>query len=151
MQSLIQEVERIQTEKRFGRVTGVRGLLVELAGIGQHISIGSRLEIETRTFKKIPVEVVGFRHETALAMPFDALEGVGVGCKVTLMQSEPVVFPSSAWLGRVVNALGEPIDGKGPIRPVQDRNYCVLARRPRTAGSESAKSSTSVFVRSTPL
>ncbi|WP_417458285.1 flagellar protein export ATPase FliI [Kordiimonas sp.] len=116
MQSLIQEVERIQTEKRFGRVTGVRGLLVELAGIGQHISIGSRLEIETRGYRKVPVEIVGFRHETALAMPFDALEGVGVGCKVSLLQSEPVVFPSSAWLGRVVNALGEPIDGKGPIR-----------------------------------
>nr|WP_241493363.1 flagellar protein export ATPase FliI [Kordiimonas lacus] len=116
MRSLIQEIERVQTERRYGRVTGVRGLLVELAGIGQHISIGSRLEVETRSYRKVPVEVVGFRHETALAMPFDALEGVGVGCRAVLTQSEPVVFPSKAWLGRVVNALGEPIDGKGPIQ-----------------------------------
>jgi len=116
MRSLIQEIERVQTERRYGRVTGVRGLLVELAGIGQHISIGSRLEVETRGYRKVPVEVVGFRHETALAMPFDALEGVGVGCRAVLTQSEPVVFPSKAWLGRVVNALGEPIDGKGPIQ-----------------------------------
>ncbi|MFC4348161.1 flagellar protein export ATPase FliI [Kordiimonas lipolytica] len=116
MRSLIQEIERVQTERRYGRVTGVRGLLVELAGIGQHISIGSRLEVETRGYRKVPVEVVGFRHETALAMPFDALEGVGVGCRAVLTQSEPVVFPSNAWLGRVVNALGEPIDGKGPIQ-----------------------------------
>ncbi len=116
MRSLIQEIERVQTERRYGRVTGVRGLLVELAGIGQHISIGSRLEVETRGYRKVPVEVVGFRHETALAMPFDALEGVGVGCRAVLTQSEPVVFPSNGWLGRVVNALGEPIDGKGPIQ-----------------------------------
>lgn len=116
MHSLIQEIDRVQTERRYGRVTGVRGLLVELAGIGQHISIGSRLEVETRDYRKVPVEVVGFRHETALAMPYDALDGVGVGCRAVLKQSEPVVFPSQGWLGRVVNAFGEPIDGKGPIQ-----------------------------------
>ncbi|TNE66674.1 MAG: flagellar protein export ATPase FliI [Alphaproteobacteria bacterium] len=116
MLSLIQEIERIHTERRYGRVTGVRGLLVEVAGIGQHISIGSRLEVEARDWRRVSVEVVGFRHNTALCMPFDALEGVGVGCKAVVTQSEPFVFPSSAWLGRVVNALGEPIDGKGPIR-----------------------------------
>ncbi|NVJ70770.1 MAG: flagellar protein export ATPase FliI [Alphaproteobacteria bacterium] len=116
MHSLIQEIDRVQTERRYGRVTGVRGLLVELAGIGQHISIGSRLEVETRDYRKVPIEVVGFRHETALAMPYDALDGVGVGCRAVLKQSEPVVFPSQGWLGRVVNAFGEPIDGKGPIQ-----------------------------------
>lgn len=115
MHSLIKEIERVRTERRYGRVAGVRGLLVEISGIGQHISIGSRLEVEARDFRRIPIEIVGFRHDTALAMPFEALEGVGVGCKATLTQTDPVVFPSSGWLGRVVNALGEPIDGKGPI------------------------------------
>lgn len=115
MQSLVREIDRIQTESRYGRVTGVRGLLVELAGIGQYISVGSRLEVETRDRRQIPIEIIGFRHQTALAMPFGAVEGIGVGCKAVVTQSEPVVFPSNAWLGRVVNALGEPIDGKGPI------------------------------------
>jgi flagellum-specific ATP synthase len=64
----------------------------------------------------VPIEIIGFRHEAALAMPFGAVEGIGVGCKAILTQSEPVVFPTNAWLGRVVNALGEPIDGKGPIQ-----------------------------------
>ncbi|PCI59244.1 MAG: flagellum-specific ATP synthase FliI [Kordiimonadales bacterium] len=116
MQSLIQEVGRIRTERRYGRISGVRGLLVELSGIGQHISIGSRLEVEARDRRKVPIEIVGFRHDTALAMPFDSLEGIGVGCKAVITQTEPAVFPSNGWLGRVVNALGEPIDGKGPIR-----------------------------------
>ncbi len=116
MRSLIKEIDRIHTERRYGRVTGVRGLLVELAGIGQYISVGSRLEVETRDRRRVPIEIIGFRQETALAMPFDAVEGIGVGCRAMLTQSEPMVFPSNAWLGRVVNALGEPIDGKGPIR-----------------------------------
>ncbi len=116
VRSLVREIDRIQTERRYGRVTGVRGLLVELAGVGQYISVGSRLEVETRDRRCVPIEVIGFRHQTALAMPFGAVEGIGVGCKAVVTQSEPVVFPSRGWLGRVVNALGEPIDGKGPIR-----------------------------------
>ncbi|MFC3052968.1 flagellar protein export ATPase FliI [Kordiimonas pumila] len=116
MHSLIQEIDRIRTERRYGRVSGVRGLLVEVSGIGQHISIGSRLEVETRSYRRVPIEIIGFRHDTALAMPYGVLEGVGVGCKATVTQSDPMVCPSNAWLGRVVNALGEPIDGKGPIR-----------------------------------
>lgn len=116
MHSLVNEVGRIRTERRYGRVSGVRGLLVEVSGIGQHLSIGSRMEVEARDHRFIPIEIVGFRHDTALAMPFGTLEGVGVGCKAIVTQSDPVVFPCNNWLGRVVNAFGEPIDGKGPIR-----------------------------------
>jgi flagellum-specific ATP synthase len=115
MKSLIQDIERIKPEQHYGRVSGVRGLLVELDGAGHYVSIGSRLEVQTRDRRKVPVEVVGFRHSTALAMPYAQLEGIGVGCKAVLTHSEPQVFPSEKWLGRVVNAFGEPIDGKGPI------------------------------------
>jgi flagellum-specific ATP synthase len=48
-------------------------------------------------------------------MPLGSLEGVGLGCKARLAESQPAVYPCAAWLGRVVNALGEPIDGKGPL------------------------------------
>ncbi|MEX1147973.1 MAG: flagellar protein export ATPase FliI, partial [Sphingomonadales bacterium] len=65
--------------------------------------------------KRIPAEVTGFRNDRALVMPFGPLDGVGMGCKVYVGDPDPVVYPSSAWLGRVVNAFGEPIDGKGPI------------------------------------
>ena len=115
MQTLLQEINRIQTERRYGRISGVQGLLVEIAGIAQHVSIGSRLEVETRDYRTVPVEVVGFKGDIALTMPYGALEGIGIGCPAVLTQSEPVVFPDTSWLGRVINAFGEPIDGKGPI------------------------------------
>lgn len=135
MQNLIKEIDRIQTEQRYGRVTGVRGLLVEIAGIGNYISVGSRLEVETRNYSRVPVEVIGFRQEAALAMPFGAVEGIGVGCKAILAQPDPVVFPSSAWLGRVVNALGEPIDGKGPL-PAGPRPRLLRASPPPAHGRQ---------------
>ncbi len=131
MQSLIQEIDRIQSVKRYGRVTGVQGLLVQLGGAERYASIGSRMEIETRSHDKVPVEIVGFKKDTALAMPYGALDGVGVGCRALLKHSEPVVYPTNGWLGRVVNAFGEPIDGKGPI--VHGSRACMLRSSPPPA------------------
>jgi flagellum-specific ATP synthase len=48
-------------------------------------------------------------------MPFSSLDGVGLGCKAEIADSDPVVRPHESWLGRVVNALGEPLDGRGPL------------------------------------
>jgi flagellum-specific ATP synthase len=58
-------------------------------------------------------EVVGFDAQYALLMPFDQLEGVGPGSRVIVEHTSPAVCPTHAWLGRIVNAFGEPIDGKG--------------------------------------
>lgn len=48
-------------------------------------------------------------------MPFAVLDGVGIGCKAYVESEEACVYPDTTWLGRVVNAIGEPIDGKGPL------------------------------------
>lgn len=115
LHQLIAEIERIPRDSRYGRVSGVQGLLVEVAGAQHSLSIGSRVVIEARGNAKVQAEVVGFRDEKALLMPFSSLDGVGMGCRARLVESDPVVFPSRRWLGRVVNAMGEPIDGKGPL------------------------------------
>ncbi len=115
MDPLLRELERLQTIEVYGRVAGVRGLLVEVAGAHRSLAVGSRVVVEARGERSVPCEVVGFKDERALAMPFAAIEGIGIGCKVFVADAEPVVYPSPAWLGRVVNALGEPVDGKGPL------------------------------------
>jgi flagellum-specific ATP synthase len=99
----------------FGRVAAVQGLLVEVAGVERFLSIGGRVNIVTRDGRRVPCEIVGFREHRALAMPFGTLDGVGVGCRAEVVDGRPLVFPSEAWLGRVINALGEPVDGKGPL------------------------------------
>ncbi|GAB4571779.1 MAG: flagellar protein export ATPase FliI [Rhodothalassiaceae bacterium] len=115
LQSLCTEISRIRPDRRYGRVSAVRGLLVEIAGAEHSLSVGARVMIEGRGGRHVPCETIGFKDGAALLMPFGALDGVGAGCRAVVMDSEAVVYPSTAWLGRVVNAFGEPIDGKGPL------------------------------------
>jgi flagellum-specific ATP synthase len=112
---LIADIEAVAPHLVFGRVTGVQGLLVEVAGIERHLSVGARCNIIARGERKVLCEVVGFREGKALLLPFSTLDGVGLGCKTEIAEPQPTISPSSAWLGRVVNALGEPIDNKGPL------------------------------------
>jgi flagellum-specific ATP synthase len=94
-----------------GRVAGVQGLLVEVAGPIGAMSLGGRLDIEVGHGRSIPCEVVGFTADRALAMPFGALEGVRRGCPAHVRRTHPGIRPTPAWLGRVIDALGRPIDG----------------------------------------
>ncbi len=111
------EIERIPSYRFYGRVAAVLGMLVACSGLKGMLAIGARCTIEARGHRLVPCEVVGFRDGQALLMPFEGLEGVGLGCKVMLGDPEPQIFPDHSWLGRVVNAYGAPIDGKGPLKP----------------------------------
>ncbi|MBG78621.1 MAG: flagellum-specific ATP synthase FliI [Alphaproteobacteria bacterium] len=111
-------IEQLDVQEIYGRVTKVLGLLVEIAGFGSGISIGSIVHLRpdhAGAPDDIPCEVIGFRDGHALLMPFGTLEGVGLGCKAVLQKTQSVILPDERWLGRVINALGQPIDGKGPL------------------------------------
>lgn len=115
MQSLIPAIERIPNVEHFGRVAAIQGLLVEIVGTLSAVGIGARIYVEGQAGNTIPCEVVGFHNERALCMPFGPLDGIKMGCRARIGSSDPAVYPDNAWLGRVINAFGEPIDGKGPI------------------------------------
>src|SRR5215211_2747941 len=115
MRALLEQIEELDENEVYGRVIGVRGLMVEVAGPLHAMSVGARVVIETKD-QPIPCEVVGFSGNNALLMPFAPLEGVRRGCRAVVSSVGAAVRPSQAWLGRVVNAMGEPIDGKGPLQ-----------------------------------
>src|SRR6188508_397671 len=117
MKALAEQIAELDEVEIYGRVVGVRGLMVEVAGPIHAMSVGARVIIETGANRFIPCEVVGFTGANALLMPFAALEGVRRGCRAVVTSAQAGVRPSSGWLGRVVNAMGEPIDGKGPLPP----------------------------------
>lgn len=110
MRSLMSAVAEVPSSRGFGRVTGIQGLLVEVAGTADTLAIGSRL-----TMQGVAAEVVGFRGGQALCMPFDQLDGVRMGCKVFVEDEGSKIRPAKGWLGRVINALGEPVDGLGGL------------------------------------
>src|SRR4051795_5657298 len=115
MKALVEQIAELDEVEIYGRVVGVRGLMVEVAGPIHAMSVGSRVVIETGRDRFIPCEVVGFTGANALLMPFAPLEGVRRGCKAIVTGTPAAVRPSPGWLGRVINAMGQPIDGKGPL------------------------------------
>ncbi|WP_417686949.1 flagellar protein export ATPase FliI [Roseibium sp.] len=116
MKSLFAEIDSLMATEIYGRVAAVQGLLVEIAGPIHEMSVGSRLLIDGgEDNPNVQAEVVGFRDDRALCMPFSGLEGVRMGCRAVIRSRDSVVHPSNRWLGRVVNAHGEPIDGKGDL------------------------------------
>jgi len=115
MRNLIAAVERVDPLTIYGRVAAVNGLLIEARGGMSRLSIGARAEIERPSDAPLLAEVVGFRDTRALMMPFGAVEGVAPGAEITIRPDGASVRPTLAWRGRIVNAFGEPIDGKGPL------------------------------------
>jgi flagellum-specific ATP synthase len=128
------EISRIPPYKLIGQVASIKGLLVECVGIEKALSVGARCLIEgirpeRGAIPKVMCEVVGFRDDRALLMPFGVLEGIGLGAKITLHSTESSIYPDNGWLGRVINALGEPIDGKGML-PTGDLAYRLRGEPP---------------------
>ncbi|MEK6553786.1 MAG: flagellum-specific ATP synthase FliI, partial [Bdellovibrionota bacterium] len=97
-----------------GKVTEVSGLLVK--GYVTGCGIGSICEINTLIgHKKFLAEVVGFKGRDVLLMPLKETHGVGHGSKISLLKTKATVQVGNELLGRIVNGLGEPIDGLGEI------------------------------------
>ncbi len=117
MKALAEQIAELDGALIYGRVAAVRGLMIEVAGPVNAMPVGARLTIETGINGGVPCEVIGFAGDNAVVMPFAAVEGVRRGCRAIVSNAAAAVRPSASWLGRVVNAHGQPIDGKGPLKP----------------------------------
>ena len=117
---LIEELANASPLKVYGRVAGVLGLLVEVAGVERYLSVGGRAAIQTRDGRHVPAEVIGFKQgphgSLTMMMPFTGVDGIGLGARVDVQNAQPALYPTEQWLGRIVNALGEAIDRGGPLK-----------------------------------
>ena len=132
--NLITAIEEVPERQIYGRVTAVLGMLVEVGGASANLSVGGRCAVIARDGREIACEVIGFRGGRALLMPFQTIDGVGLGCKAIVMANQPVVRPSRGWLGRGVNPHGEPNHGKGPLpqamtQPLNSPAPCAIKTR----------------------
>jgi flagellum-specific ATP synthase len=115
VQSLVAAVARLDPLTVSGRVAAVNGLMIEARGGLSRLAVGARAEIERVGERPLAAEVVGFRETRALLMPFGPVEGVAPGAEIRLEPHAASVRPTTGWLGRIVDAFGRPIDGKGPL------------------------------------
>jgi flagellum-specific ATP synthase len=101
-----------------GRVAALSGLSVEVAGLSHTASVGDRLALGTRDGGEVAAEIVGFRRGTAQALTFGPVQGLGPGSPASLpgwRSTANSLHVSDEWLGRVLDPLGRPLDGHGPM------------------------------------
>lgn len=96
--------------KKKGKVVNVVGLTIESAG--PDARLGDICEIVPEGGEKpILAEVVGFKDRKTLLMPYDNVDGIGLGCIVENTGNPLRVPVSEALLGKALNGLGVPVDG----------------------------------------
>lgn len=106
---LTKRIEEIEPVALCGQVKRVVGLVIEAEG--PNVSVGGLCEIEVSGGKNLMAEVVGFRDERVLLIPFGDPRGIEPGSKV-FVRHDVGVRVGEGLLGRVIDALGEPLDGK---------------------------------------
>ncbi|EHO42246.1 flagellar protein export ATPase FliI [Caldithrix abyssi DSM 13497] len=102
-----------------GKVKQITGVVIEATG--RNGSVGDVCEIFTRSNKTIKAEIVGFKDETILLMPLGETLGVATGSRVKRSAIPLRVPVGDMLLGRVLDGLGNPMDGKGVVPTRQYR------------------------------
>jgi flagellum-specific ATP synthase len=107
-------INACQPMKLQGKVVRIAGLVAE--GRGPGLSVGNQCIIENREGNHIQAEVVGFKDKRVILMPFGEMRGIKPGSRIVDIDRRPSVMVGERYLGRVIDGLGRPIDGKGPIK-----------------------------------
>lgn len=112
-----------------GRVSQAIGLVVE--GYVPISTLGEMCEITpVGSGKPVPAEVVGFREDKVLLMPLGEVTGIGPGSSIVRIGTGAAAAVGESLLGRVIDGLGNPLDGKGPLKALAFRPLYIPPPNP---------------------
>jgi flagellum-specific ATP synthase len=119
-------LDRTSLSEDSGKITQVIGQV--MVGYLPGSTIGSVCAIYPgQDSPRFLAEVVGFRDRNVLLMPLGEMRGLGLGARIVLEREVATVKVGRDLLGRVINGLGEPLDGKGPINSGEESLiYCQV-------------------------
>jgi flagellum-specific ATP synthase len=101
-----------------GKVQAIGGLTIEASDLA--LPVGSLCRITSFGDRESLAEVIGFQHDRTLLMALQTTDGIARGDRVTNLTAAPTLNCTHRMLGRVLNGLGHPIDGKSPL-PMGER------------------------------
>ncbi len=110
LEELTRQIRALPQGELLGRVTKVVGLIVESRG--PQAALGEQMLIHMGGGHSIAAEVVGFQEQRLLLMPIENAEGLRPGLRVEATGHRPELPVSGALLGRVIDPLGRPLDGR---------------------------------------
>ena len=124
-------LKRVSPVRHKGAVTHVSGLTVESSG--PNVGLGQLCRIQLRDGRAVDAEVIGFRKSGLILLPLDAIDGIRPGDAVTALNQPRTLRLDDNIIGRVLDGLGNPIDGHGPLtgddlRPIENTSPAPLSR-----------------------
>lgn len=133
IENTIQALAQTRWFELYGRVVKVVGMTIESAG--PHAHVGDLCAILDNDQERCLAEVVGFRDSHLLLMPLGELAQVAPGSDVRALSRQFSISCGPELLGRVIDGLGAPLDGRGPLmakqlRPVHGSPPNPLSRPP---------------------
>ena len=137
--NMMQALKQIPSALLSGRVQSVCGSAISVTMATREVGVGDYCEIETIDNTKIPAEVISFDRNAIQLMAMGSMKGIGPDCRVIFSRSRPEINPTMSWCGRIINGLGQPLDGFGPLalgpEPVEiSANPPLAAQRNRVGG-----------------
>ncbi len=112
--SIVSQLEQVELTPVMGRITEVVGMLIK--AVVPQVKIGEVCLIQRDGLDPLPTEVVGFTQEQVYLSPLGELTGIGPSSQVIPTRRPLHISVGPELLGRVLDGLGNPLDGKGPLK-----------------------------------
>lgn len=109
-EDLLHHVDSLDSFKRYGRVKRVVGLMIESQGPESSIGDVCFIHVGTKKKRKIQAEVVGFKDENVILMPYTSLHDISPGSLVETTMKPLEIKAGPGLIGKVVDSLGVPLD-----------------------------------------
>ena len=118
---LIPQIRSAETMSRTGKIENIVGMSIEASGL--KAAVGDICRIYSgESSGQITAEVVGFKGDRVLLMPYSEMSGISAGNFVRTTGQQLRLRVGSFLKGRIINALGQPIDGLGAIKATEFSN-----------------------------
>ncbi len=133
------EIQSLSTVRTVGRISAADSGLLHVRGLQTEARIGDHVRIY-RHGKPIGGEVLQLRADCVVILPDTAPQGISLGDRVALLGGS-TISPSEAWIGRVIDPFGQPLDGRPLLRgetskPLRADPPAPASRRPMGARLE---------------
>ncbi|MBR2894140.1 MAG: flagellar protein export ATPase FliI [Oscillospiraceae bacterium] len=121
-QQMARQVYNAETYSLTGKIENIVGMSIEASG--GHAAVGDICRIYNgESGRQVTAEVVGFKNDRILLMPYSDMNGISAGNFVRNTGAQLTLRVGEFLRGRIINALGQPIDGKGEF--IGGTNYCI--------------------------
>lgn len=131
LEGLLRDMRRIHASRPLGRIAHVGAGLIHVSGIARIAQVGDLIEVFASSGARLGGEVLSLSESETIILPDAQLEGVSIGDEV-LLAGALKIAPSDAWIGRIIDASGAPMDGHFLPRGPYDRTVQGSVPNPAT-------------------